>query len=108
MLPLTKNLDNFIFLRGNAFNKLEIDEIEQQIGGKVVKDSENLLILNLDYELFQYRKKNNINPNVIMINTYPEYVFVFIVPRLPVKDVNPFINNPIWFKIKRNKLFKTG
>ena len=95
----------FTFVRGVQIPTLQIDNVEQEYGVKLVSDERPELLLALDRALQIYRLSHkNKDPDVVQLSDYPELLFKHMVLNISFMgaEIPGSYNKPAWFSFKRN------
>ena len=92
-----------IVVRGVLVPKLQIENIEQEFGAKLVPDEEVDLIYALDRVLFSYRQQQHKDPDFVQLGKYPGYLFKHMTLKLNYLglEVPGPHNKPAWFRFKK-------
>ena len=83
---------------------IQIEQIEQQFGAKLVPDTEFITLLALDEALIKYRKSHDgKDPDVIILREHPEYMYKHMVLNIQFlgTEIPGSRNKPAWFKFKK-------
>lgn len=101
--------DLFMTVRGIQVLKSEIKKVEQMTSGKLIKDNDIQLIVELDGYWKGYFMQKGCYPDIVALLTHPSEYFIPV--RIRVQ--NPIISDqivdgrwdrPVWFRCKRNML----
>jgi len=95
--------DLYVNVRAVKVPKIQIDQIEQQFGAKLVSDAEYHTLLSLDATLKQYKLEKGREPDMVMLSDQPNYYYKhmvlninFLGMEIPASD-----KKPAWFRFKR-------
>lgn len=102
--------DLYVEVRGIQVPKIQIDQIEQEYGVKLVGDDEERLIYELDITLQKHRLTHqNRDPDLVALRDYPNEFFKHMVLNLNFLglDIPGPYNKPAWFRFnKLHKIYK--
>lgn len=96
------NQDEFTMIRGHPRDRKAVEFVEKTMGGRLVRDEEAALMLQLDHYLFDARKKLGHYPDFIQIPSEP---FAYFCP-VPF-DINFYgvtiksWQKPAWFRTNK-------
>lgn len=95
----------FTTVRGVKIPTVQINQIEQEFGVKLVPDTQGHILKQLDLALQRYRlEHDNSDPDMILLRDYPEYLYKHMVLNIQFMGMSipgPY-NKPCWFRFKRN------
>lgn len=94
----------FINVRAVKIPAIQIRQVEDEYGVKLVPDTEPEILLTLDNILQRYRLANSgKDPEYVMIAEYPEYLFKHMTLNINVMGLQlpGSQNKPCWFRTKR-------
>lgn len=97
--------DEFILVRGINIPKLEIDQVEQQYGAKLVRDGEYSLLYSLDRTLQKYRlTHDNKDPDAVVLTNWPGEFFKHMVMNIEVLGLKipGSYQKPAWFRFPKS------
>lgn len=92
------------FVRGVKIPSIQIDQIEQEYGVKLVPDTEPNILRALDRALQIYRLRNkNQDPDVVQLSDYPEHLFKHMVLNIHFMgmEIPGAYNKPCWFRFNK-------
>lgn len=97
--------DLYTEIRGIQVPKIQVKQIEDTYGVKLVSDDEALLIQELDLTLQKHRlTHDNKDPDLVVLYNYPGELFKHMVLNINFLglDVPGPYNKPAWFRFKKN------
>lgn len=99
--------DLFIDIRGAPRPRNLVRAAEEEIGAKLVADTDYNLILNLDLALEIARKKLGAYPNGVRIPSEPLRTFIPIPYHINIYGLTlPVYHKPAWFYYTHNFILK--
>lgn len=100
-----ENDELYTTVRGVKIPTVQIEQIEQEFGVKLVPDTEGRTLRALDLILQRHRlAHDNRDPDVVILREQPEYMYKHMVLNIQFMGMSipgPY-NKPCWFRFKRN------